>query len=246
MCYRRNVIEMAERIVEAAARLLQDEGPQALTTRRVAAAAETQGPTIYRLFGDKDGLLNAVAQHVLATYVATKTVASALEEHSSATRDPVADLRAAFLLHLDFGLANPHLFAILSAPGRDASLHEDEGRGVLRERVRRVAAAGLLRVSEDRAVQMISAAGNGAVLITLGLPVAERDPGLGVAMFDAVALSILVSRQPTSDVPMAAQPKAITAAISLAASLPELHALTESEQALMNEWLNRSIAALQN
>jgi AcrR family transcriptional regulator len=36
-------------------------GRRAVTTRAVAAGAGVQAPTIYRLFGDKDGLLDALA-----------------------------------------------------------------------------------------------------------------------------------------------------------------------------------------
>ncbi|WP_338419811.1 TetR family transcriptional regulator [Streptomyces klenkii] len=36
-----------------------------MTTRAVAAAAGVQAPAIYRLFGDKDGLLEAVAEQRL-------------------------------------------------------------------------------------------------------------------------------------------------------------------------------------
>ena len=51
----------AERIAPAAADLLQSGGIDAVSTRAVAAAAGVQPPTIYRQFGDKDGLLDAVA-----------------------------------------------------------------------------------------------------------------------------------------------------------------------------------------
>ncbi|MGF2047081.1 helix-turn-helix domain-containing protein, partial [Enterococcus gallinarum] len=55
--------DVRERIIAAAADLLQDGGTAAVTTRAVAERASTQAPTIYRLFGDKDGLLDAVAEH---------------------------------------------------------------------------------------------------------------------------------------------------------------------------------------
>jgi len=60
---------MRARIIDAAARLLQEQGPTAVTTHGVAQAAGVQAPAIYRLFGDKNGLPEAVAEHVMATYV---------------------------------------------------------------------------------------------------------------------------------------------------------------------------------
>src|SRR5512141_999850 len=80
-------------IVAVAARLLHTGGPGAVTTRAVAAEAGVQAPTIYRLFGDKDGLLDAVAEQVFARYVEGK----ALGEDSD---DPVADLDAGWQTHI--------------------------------------------------------------------------------------------------------------------------------------------------
>src|SRR3954449_9094941 len=99
------------RIVDAASRLLRDEGAQAVTTRAVAQAAGVQAPTIYRLFGDKDGLIDAVAEHAMATYVAAKAVGT--------DADPVAELRSGWRMQVDFALVNPELYALLSAPGQD-------------------------------------------------------------------------------------------------------------------------------
>ena len=61
-----------ERIVEAAAQLLATGGREAVSTRAVSAAAGVQAPTIYRLFGDKQGLLDAVASRGFADYLRTK------------------------------------------------------------------------------------------------------------------------------------------------------------------------------
>ena len=124
-------------LVEVAGELLREQGPAAVTTRAVAQAASVQPPTIYRLFGDKDGLLDAVAEHVLAVYVAGKSPG---DEDGG---DPVADLRAAWDLHVGFGLANPAVFRLLTDAARGAaSPAAAAGLEVLRARVRRVAEAG--------------------------------------------------------------------------------------------------------
>ena len=96
--------ETRENLVEVAARLLREQGAAAVTTRAVAVAGGVQAPTIYRLFGDKDGLLDAVAEHVLAVYVAEKALAAD-------SGDPIAVLRAAWHAHVGFGLANAELFS---------------------------------------------------------------------------------------------------------------------------------------
>ena len=218
-------------IVAAAAHLLHEEGADAVTTRAVAQAAGVQAPTIYRLFGDKNGLVDAVAEHVMATYVATKSAVAASEDG-----DPVADLRSAWRTHVEFGLANPDLYALMGRRRRGGpSPATEAGIAVLGARVRRLAAAGLLRVDEGRALMMIHAAGNGTVLALLGVPEHERDPGLAEAMFEAVSGRVLTAAP--------AVPEASTTAIAVtfATAVPDLPGLTDAERALLAEWLHRSL-----
>ena len=75
-----------ERIIAAAIALLSEGGREAVSTRSVSAAAGVQAPTIYRLFGDKQGLLDAVAAHGFAAYLSSKVA------HKPGA-DPVEDLR---------------------------------------------------------------------------------------------------------------------------------------------------------
>ncbi|WP_240762109.1 TetR/AcrR family transcriptional regulator [Micromonospora sp. HM134] len=221
-------------IVAAAARLLRDHGAHAVTTRAVAQAAGVQAPTIYRLFGDKNGLVDAVAEHVMASYVATKTAAT-----DAPPADPVADLRAGWRTHLEFGLANPELFRLLGTRGPgDPSPASVAGLAVLRSRVHRLAAAGLLRVDEQRAATMIHAAGTGVILTLLGTPAPHRDPGLGDAVFDAVLGGILTTAPATPD------PTLRAVAVTFAAVTPDLPDLTDAERALLTEWLHRLLTHL--
>src|ERR1700684_2752176 len=141
------------KIIDAAAWLLREHGPAAVTTRRVAEQAGVQPPAIYRLFGDKDGLLEAVAEHVMTEYASSK--AAIVEAASSDNVDPLDDLRAGWQSQIDFGVSNPALFRLLSDPTRVArSPGAQSGKRVLEARVHRLAAAGRLRVSEPRAVGM--------------------------------------------------------------------------------------------
>jgi AcrR family transcriptional regulator len=217
-------------LVEVAAQLLRDEGPAALTTRGVAEAAGVQAPAIYRLFGDKDGLLDAVAEHVFATYVGGKAP-------GADTGDPIAALRAGWVAHIDFGLANAALFALLVDPARGSrSPAGAAGLDVLRRRVRRIAAIGRLRVTEDRAVELIHAAGTGAILTLLARPPGDRDPGLADVMYEMVLRTIL------TDAPALAGDGATASAVAFRTVVPDLPHLTEGERALMAEWLDRATA----
>ncbi|UQU66528.1 TetR/AcrR family transcriptional regulator [Couchioplanes caeruleus] len=214
-------------IVEAAAQLLREQGAGALTTRAVAQAAGMQAPTIYRFFADKDALLDAVAEHVFATYVAAKSAAGDDD-------DPIAGLRAGWQRHIEFGLANAALFGLLTDPTRGGpSPAAAAGLEVLRARVHRVAAIGRLRVPERRAVELIHAAGTGAVLTLLATAPEQRDPGLADAMYDAVTRAIL------TDVPALPAADAAGAAVAFRAYVPELPQLTGTERALLAEWLDR-------
>ena len=229
-------LDSRTRIVEAAARLLRESGPAAVTTRRVAEAAGLQAPAIYRLFGDKDGLLEAVAEHVLATWVAAKAVTA--ERAASADVDPVEELRSGWRAQIAFGLEHPGLFRLLSDPARaEHSAAMRSGLQVLRARVDRLARAGLLRVDEERAVRMVQAAGTGAVLTLLTTPPAQRDDRLADGLLDAVLAQICVTA------PEPAQHAPLVAAVTVRAVAGQWEVLSPAERALLCEWLDRVIAS---
>lgn len=206
-----------------------------MTTRGVAEAAGVQAPTIYRLFGDKDGLLDAVAEHVMTTFVAGKSAGMTAAARDDV--DPVEDLRSSWRRQVEFGLANPAVFRVVSDPDRAAgSVAAQAGREVLASRVHRLAAAGLLRVPEGRAVDLIHAAGTGAIHALLATPADERDPGLGEAMMEAVLGAILVAD------PGGVPDGPVSAAVALRAVAPDLEVLSPSERQLLAEWLDRVAA----
>ena len=223
-------------IVKAAAQLLREGGPPAVTTRGVADKAGVQAPAIYRLFGDKDGLLEAVAEYVMAEYVTAK--AKAAQAATAGAEDPVEDLRLSWHQQIEFGLNNPAVFRLLSDPDRAlASSATRMGKGVLAARVHRVAIAGRLGVSERQAVDLIQAAGIGTIQTLLATPVAQRDLALGAAMLDTVLNRIL------TDPPRGVAKGPVPSAVALRALAPQLDALSPSEQQLLTEWLDRIIAS---
>jgi AcrR family transcriptional regulator len=158
------VEDVRHRILAAATSLIAAGGRDAATTRAVAIAAAVQPPTIYRLFGDKRGLLDAAAEEGLAAYIAKK---SAEPIHP----DPVEAIRNGWDMHIAFGLAHPGLFAIMSADLRPQQLSPaaSKGQEILRLRVNEVALAGRLRVSQQRGLEMLQSACNGTVLTQLPL-----------------------------------------------------------------------------
>ncbi len=226
------------KIIDVAACLLQEHGPAAVTTRGVAETAGVQAPTIYRLFGDKDGLLDAVAEHVMATYVSAK--AAIVEAASADNADPLDDLRIGWQMQIDFGVANPTLFGLLTDPAREhRSPAAQSGKRVLESRVHRIAVTGRLQVSEQRAVDLIHSAGTGTVLTILSTPPEQRDPGLAECMYEAVL------RQVVSDVPAPAPSGSIGPTVAFRAIAPHLHMLSDGERRLLAEWLDRAVGALE-
>jgi AcrR family transcriptional regulator len=219
------------RIVAAAARLLAEGGREAVSTRAVSAAAGVQAPTIYRLFGDMQGFLDAVASDGFTTDLHEK---AGLQPSA----DPVEDLRTGLDQHVAFGLANPALYALMYGdvrPGASppAAVAAAEVLGGL---IRRIAVAGRLRVSEQLAVQLVHAAGRGTTLALIALPPDRRDPALLAIAREAVIAAI------STDAPATASPGPVSAAIALRAVLPHVTALGTSERALMREWLDRIVA----
>ena len=218
--------DVRSKIVAAAAALLANGGQDAVTTRAVAAAANVQAPTIYRLFGDKSGLLDAVAEHGLKRYMTEKSMRDPHE-------DPVQDLRDGWDMHVAFGLAHPGVFAIMSSGDHSQSPAVIAGLEILRRRINRIARAGRLRVSEDRAVGLLRAMGNGTVLTLLNESAPRRDPGLSEAAREAFIAAVITDPDIGKDTGPA------TAAITLRAALPNDTSLTTNERNLMDEWLGR-------
>jgi len=229
------------RIVDAAAALLRAGGPAAVTTRGVAEAAGVQAPTIYRLFGDKDGLLDAVAEHVMRAFVAAK--ADVVDAARAADVDPLDDLRAGWRAQVEFGLANPDVFRMLSDPARVVGSPAARiGKEILEARIHRIAETGRLRVTERRAVALVQAGGVGVITTLLATPTENRDPDLADAVLEAVLGQILADGSVAP--PSSPSDGARSAAVAVRAVAPQLEMLSPGERALLVEWLDRAIDSL--
>ena len=217
------------RIVEAAAQLLTAGGREAVSTRAVSAAANVQAPTIYRIFGDKQGLLDAVAEYGFAAYLRDK---SSLPPSG----DPVDDLRRGWDLHVGFGVDNPAYYTLIYGeprPGAESPAARQAAE-ILAAQVRRIAEAGRLRVTEERAAHLIHSAGAGMTFELIGMTPEQRDPALSTLARESIIAAV------TTDAPRStADGGAAGNAIALRASLPQVTALSPTERALLGEWLDR-------
>ena len=217
-----------DRIIAAAAALLTEGGREAVSTRAIGTAAGVQAPTIYRLFGDKQGLLDAVASHGFATYLRSK----AALEHSD---DPVEDLRRGWDLHVGFGVEHPAYYTLIYGEPRPGvqSPAAREAADILAGQVRRIAEAGRLRLSEERAAHLIHSAGAGMTFELIGLRPEQRDPALSTMARESVIAAV------TTDPPAPGDDGVATSVIALRAALPSVAGLTAAERALLDEWLGR-------
>lgn len=220
--------ETRERILKEAIKLINEGGREALSTRSVAEAADVQAPTLYRLFGDMRGLLDAVAEQGI-------NIAFKKKKEFTPGPNPVDDLRKLWDQHVRFGLDNPAVYSLIFGEPRPdhVSPAAEQAKSVLRELIARIAKAGRLRVSEKRASELVYAASSGAVLYLLNLPEDERDPSLADDMCEAVIAAV------TTEASTKVYKNVKTSAIALNASLDDVESLSVGEKMLLKEVLER-------
>ena len=219
-------------ILEVAADILEREGAQAVSTRSVAAAAGIRAASLYQLFGDKDGLLEALAIHGFDRYLA--------EKHTLAhTDDPVEDMRRGWDMHVDFGLRHPAFYLLMFGPGHPGRRPPaaDEAGDLLMKFLDRVATAGRLRVPPALAARLCLAAVTGAALSLIGTPVEDRDPEISARMRDTLIDSLTTDPPPATDSGLASRALALDAAITAADGVPL--PLRPTETALLRDWLHQ-------
>ena len=223
-----------ERVLRAAADLLTREGRGAVSTRAVSAAAGVQPPTLYRLFGDMDGLLQEVVSYGFEQYLAGKYAVGQ-------TDDPLDDLRRGWDVHVEFGLARPTFYVLMYAetlPGRH-SQPAQEAAAMLRRMIGRLAAAGRLKMSVDRATQFASAAGTGLVLSLISTPPEQRDLGLPAVVRETVLAAIATDA--SAGAASHGGDNLAARAVALRALLGDDTAavLTDAERNMLAQWLDR-------
>jgi AcrR family transcriptional regulator len=104
----------AKRITTAARRLLDQEGPEAVTMRKVAGAVGITPMAIYRHFPDREGLLNAVADQgfeELASRLKRMRFSGGIEERLSKMGET----------YLNHALKNPRLFELMFLKPREGA-----------------------------------------------------------------------------------------------------------------------------
>src|SRR4051794_3980827 len=94
--------DVRRRLLEAAALLLDEEGPDSLTARRLATQAGTSTMAVYTHFGGMQALVREIVVEGFRRFAERVT-------DQPTTEDPVADLEKLALAYRENALANPHL-----------------------------------------------------------------------------------------------------------------------------------------
>ena len=172
--------DVRRRLLEAAALLLDEEGPDSLTARRLAKEAHTSTMAVYTHFGGMQSLVREIVVEGFRRFAEHVT-------DQSQTDDPVADLAEMAFAYRENALENPHLYSVMfgatSLGGYRLAPEEREvGRytfTVLADAVERAMDAGRLRRTDPGAVaEQLWSAMHGFVMLELaGLhPVSKNPP----------------------------------------------------------------------
>lgn len=108
-----------DELLHAAVAILDEDGPDALQTRKIAGAAGTSTMAVYTHFGGMPALIAAVADEGLRQFDAALTMPP--------TADPVADLMATGIAYRRYAIERPHMYRLMfgstSAHGINAPAH---------------------------------------------------------------------------------------------------------------------------
>lgn len=214
-------------IIKQAAELLAASPNGDVSTRAVCEAAGVGQPVMYRIFGDKEGLLAAVADCVWGEYLDSKRIAVP-------SADPLQDVRDGWDNHTAFALAHPHAYRLvfataLSSPP-DAA---EEAMSLLQRILERLAAQGRLRMNPAKAARIVMAANSGIALALILRPSQFSDSSLSAVMREATLNSVV------SDTGTPVSDAVEVAAVTLQTGLASSTAFTSAESGLLTEWLTR-------
>ena len=109
-----------DELLHAAVDILNEHGPDALQTRKIASAAGTSTMAVYTHFGGMPALIAAVAEEGLRQFDVAMTMPP--------TSDPVADLMATGIAYRRYAIERPHMYRLMfgstSAHGINAPAHD--------------------------------------------------------------------------------------------------------------------------
>ncbi|MGC7098246.1 TetR/AcrR family transcriptional regulator [Amycolatopsis lurida] len=218
-----------QQILDATAGLLARLGAEAVSIRDVCQAAGVTAPTVYHHFGDKKGLLDAVAEEGFNRYLRTKRA-------RKPSGDPLADLRRGWDDHIGFGLEHPAFYRLMyGTPNAEERPSAREGRRALIAILDRLAAAGRLRLPPEEAATLIHTGSVGTALSLLSAPDGPGTAELAERMREALFAAVLHRDEPPEDEAVRELARTLLASLSARPA----RELTRGEYGIMLELLQK-------
>jgi AcrR family transcriptional regulator len=154
------MVAPVERIRNAAQLLLQQGGPGSLTTREVCRLAKVTAPTLYHHYGDKDGLLRAVAAVEMQAFFNRK-------QRMKPSDDPRRDVLRGWDDWIEFAIEHSDLVRAVQASGASAINMRQAGENIAEARLARLAEVVTLEVEIPIGARLLVASANAIVQLLL-------------------------------------------------------------------------------
>ena len=224
--------ETRDRLLLAAAQLMEESGGTTVSTRAICQRAGVEAPTLYHHFGTKQGLIDAVIRHGFNQYIDP-------DPADASSLDPIDAIRRGWDRHVRFGLDNPRFYALLYGNverGKPCAI-TSPALARLTQLLAAVARIGRLRVAPADAAAQLLAANVGVTLSLIAQPEDATDLALSDHVREAALAGVLARDQ--TDNAAAPNDARASAALALATTLDEGDVLTAGERALLAELLKR-------
>ena len=153
-------MDTRQTLLDAALKILEEDGEAQFSTRRICAIANVTAPTLYHHYGSADGLLSAAIAEAFAQFLDSKRAAVQ-------SADPVMALREGWDDYVRFAAARPRLYAAMMSRVLDGAQipAAEQAFALLIGRIAAIAAEGRLNQEIEPAADLLWASANAASLL---------------------------------------------------------------------------------
>jgi AcrR family transcriptional regulator len=147
-------------LLDAALKVLEEDGEAQFSTRKVCAIANVTAPTLYHHYGSADGLLSAALAEAFGQFLESKKAVIR-------SADPVVVLREGWNDYVRFAATRPRLYAAMMSrvlDGADIPAAE-QAFALLLARIAAIAAKGRLGPTVAAAADLMWASANAASML---------------------------------------------------------------------------------
>ncbi|MGH8159625.1 MAG: TetR/AcrR family transcriptional regulator [Rhodanobacter sp.] len=164
-------------LLNAALKVLEEDGEAQFSTRKVCAIAKVTAPTLYHHYGSVDGLLSAAIAEAFAQFLESKKAAVQ-------SADPVMALREGWNDYVRFAATRPRLYAAMMSRVLDGAEipAADQAFALLIARIAAVAAEGRLAPTVEAAADLMWASANAASLLHVTARLRKAAPPASVVL----------------------------------------------------------------